>query len=214
MKTKTQKQKNQNFVDQNPVEILKGFGSGVVDSAIDDFGKKSMNSLWEQFLGAKNPQESEDQTSGDLEEGREIALSKKTKKEALLGHIEPGLDYKREIIDVTKRVDRENTQVLNAKIAEILSELKKISAASAEIAIEFKEVTVEQRIEQPGEYHVTFFQWMLSLVKAAREKIEDSGSWLSVMKSKKSQKNYWNMFKKHGTTFGLSNERVIATQAG
>ena len=63
-----------------------------------------------------------------------------------------------------------NTQVLNAKIAEILTELKKITAASAEIAIEFKEVTVEQRIEQPGEYHVTFFQWMLSMVRAAREK--------------------------------------------
>ena len=163
-------------------------------------------------MGAQNPQEEGDQTSGDLEEGREIHLS--NKKEALLGPIEPGLDYKREIIDVTRKVDRENTQVLNAKIAEILTELKKITAASAEIAIEFKEVTVEQRIEQPGEYHVTFFQWMLSMVRAAREKIEDSGAWLSVMKSKKKQKGYWAMFKKQGTTFGLSNERVVATQTG
>jgi len=214
MKIKTQKQKNQNLVDQSPIEILKGVGSGVVDSAIDDFGKKSINSLWEQLLGAQNPLEEGHEASGDLEEGREIHLSKKTKKETLLGHIEPGLDYRREVIDVGKRVDRENTQFLNAKIAEILSELKKITAASSEIAIEFKEVTVEQRIEQPGEYHVTFFQWMLSMVRAAREKIEDSGTWLNVMKSKKGQKNYWSMFKKHGTTFGLSNERVIATQAG
>jgi len=214
MKTKTQKPKNQNFVDQNPIEILKGVGSSVVDSVVDDFGKHSVSDLWEQLLGAKNPQEEGDQTSGDLEEGREIHLSKKTKKETPEGHIEAGIDYKREIIDVAKRVDRENTQVLNAKIAEILTELKKITAASAEIAIEFKDVTIEQRIEQPGEYHVTFFQWMLSLVKSARTKIEDSGAWLSVMKSKKSQRQYWNMFKKHGTTFGLSNERVIATQAG
>ena len=214
MIAKTQKQKKQNFIDHNPVEILKGLGSGVVDSVVDNFGKQGVNSLWEQLLGAQNSQEEGDQTSGDLEEGREIHLSKKAKKEAPLGYSEPGLDYKREIIDVTKRVDRENTQVLNAKIAEIFTELKKITAASAEIAIEFKEVTVEQRIEQPGEYHVTFFQWMLSMVKAAREKIEDSGTWLNVMKSKKGQKNYWSMFKKHGTTFGLSNERVVATQAG
>ena len=214
MKTKTQKQKNQNLIDQNPIEIIKGIGSGVVDSAIDNFGKQSVNSLWEQLLGSQNPHEEEKQTSGDLEEGREIHLLRKTKKEASLGPIEPGFDYKREIIDVTKRADRENTQILNAKISEILTELKKITAASAEIAIEFKEIAVEQRIEQPGEYHVTFFQWMLSLVKAARQKIEDSSSWLSVMKSKKSQRQYWNMFKKHGTTFGLSNERVVATQAG
>ena len=214
MKTKTQKPKSQNLVDQNPIEILKGIGSGVVDSVVDDFGKRSINNLWEQLLGTKNPQEEGDQTSGDLEEGREIHLSKKIKKEALPEPIEPGIDYRREILDVGKRADRENTQVLNAKIAEILTELKKITAASAEIAVEFKEITVEQRIEQPGEYHVTFFQWMLSMVRAAREKIEDSGAWLSVMKSKKKQKGYWAMFKKHGTTFGLSNERVIATQAG
>ncbi len=213
MKTKTHKQKNQNFVDQNPIEIVKGVGSSIVDSVIDDFVKSSINNLWEQLLGTDSSQQSKDQAYGDLEEGKEIHLSKKTKKEAQ-GHIEAGLDYRRGIIDVTKRVDRENTQVLNAKISEILTELKKITAASAEIAIEFKEVTVEQRIESPGEYHVTFFQWMLSLVKSARQKIEDSGAWLSVMKSKKSQKQYWNMFKKHGTTFGLSNERVISTQAG
>ena len=208
-----QKQKKQNFIDQSPVEILKGVGSGVIDSVIDDFGKKSVNSLWEQLLGAKNPQEEGDQTSGDLEEGREIHLSKK-REETSREPIEPGIDYRREIVDVGKRAERENVKVLNAKIAEILAELKKITAASAEIAIEFKEVTVEQRIERPGEYHVTFFQWMLSLIKAARQKIEDSSAWLSVMKSKKSQRQYWNMFKKHGTTFGLSNERVVATQAG
>ncbi len=213
MKTKTQKQKHQNLVDQNPIEILKGVGSSVVDSVVDDFGKKSINSLWEQLLGAQNPQE-EDQTSGDLEEGKIIDFSKKKREKEFLGNVEPGLDYRREIIDITRRADRENTQILNAKISEILAELKKITAASAEIAIEFKEITVEQRIEQPGEYHVTFFQWMLSLVKSARQKIEDSSAWLSVMKSKKSQRQYWNMFKKHGTTFGLSNERVIATQAG
>ena len=213
MKTKTQKQKNQNFVDQNPVEILRGIGSGVINSVTDDLGRNGINNLWEQMLGAQKSQE-KDNLSGDLEEGREIALSRRKKEKTLLASIEPGLDYRREVIYGEKRVEKENTQVLNAKIAEILTELKKITETSTEIAMEFKEVVVEQRIENPGEYHVTFFQWMLSLVKAARQKIEDSGTWLSVMKSKKKQKGYWNMFKKHGTTFGLSNERVVATQAG
>ncbi len=214
MNTKTQKTKNQNLVDQSPIEVLKGLGSSVVDSVADDLGKNSINNLWEQLLGTKNSQEEVRQQSGDLEEGKIIDFSKKKREKESLRNAEPGIDYKREIIDVTRRADRENTQVLNVKISEILTELKKITAASTEISVEFKEVAIEQRIESPGEYHVSFFQWMLTMVKAAREKIEDSGTWLSVMKSKKGQKDYWSMFKKHGTTFGLSSERSIATQAG
>lgn len=210
MKPQAKAKKTQSYVDQNPVEILKGLGSGVASSIADE-SKKGIGDLWEQLLGSSDDKR---KTSGDLSEGQELHLLRKTKKETYREPVEPGIDYRKEIIDVTKRGNRENTQVLDAKITEILAELKKITAASAEIAVEFKEVAVEQRIENPGEYHVTFFQWMLSMVRAAREKIEDSGAWLSVMKSKKKQKDYWAMFKKHGTTFGLSNERVIATQAG
>src|SRR3989338_9707616 len=141
MVAKTRKQKNQSFIDQSPVEILKGVGSSVVDSAIDDFGKKSINSLWEQLLGGQGPEESRDNLSGDLEEGREIALSKKGKEKAPKEPIEPGIDHRREIIDVVRRVDRENTQVLNEKIAEVLAELKKITAASAQIAVEDRKST-------------------------------------------------------------------------
>ena len=113
----------------------------------------------------------------------------------------PAIDYHREIAESDRIASNENQQVMQSQIQEILFELKKITEASAEMAMEFKEVTIEQRIENPGEYHVNFFQWMLSVVRAARAKIEDSGAWLNTMKSKKGQRNYWSMFKKHGTTF-------------
>jgi hypothetical protein len=82
------------------------------------------------------------------------------------------------------------------------------------LQIEFKEVAIEQRIVNPGKYHTSFFEWVLSAIRIARMKVEDSGAWLSASKGKKAKKDYWQMFKKHGTTFGLSNERVVATQTG
>lgn len=215
MKTKTQKQKKQNFVDQNPVEILRGIGSGVVDSVVDDLGKRGINNLWEQMLGAQKPQE-KDNLSGDLEEGREINLKKKQKEEdkSERSVATPAINYAREIVGVETGTSRENQQVVRSKIEEIKIELANISKASKEVEIQFKQITTEQRIETPGEYHVTFLQGMLNLARKIFAEVKDSQSWLSVMQSKKKQKGYWNMFKKHGTTFGLSSERVIATQAG
>jgi len=213
MKTKTQKPKSQNLVDQNPIEILKGIGSGVVDSVVDDFGKRSINNLWEQLLGTKNPQEEGDQTSGDLEEGREIHLKKLGKSESR-EHAAPAINYHHEIVEVEKRATSENQREIRSKIQEIQVELDNISKASTEVAMQFKQIEVEQRIEAPGEYHVTFLQGLLNFARKIFMEVKDSGTWLNVMKSKKGQKNYWAMFKKHGTTFGLSNERVVATQAG
>ncbi len=211
MKNQTKGKKTQSFVDQNPVEAVTNIGRGVRDSVVDDLFKGGVKEAWEKILGAEDL---EDQSSGELEEGKEISLKKKKRPEKREGFREPGIDYRREIIDAEKISVRENQKVIQSQIQEILVELKKLSQTSAEIAMEFKEITIEQRIENPGEYHISFFQWMLSLVKAARIKIEDSGAWLKVMRSKKAQRNYWAMFKKHGTTFGLSNERVVATQTG
>ena len=210
MKTKTQKLKNQNLIDQNPIEILKGVGSGVVDSVVN---KQSINSLWEQLLGAKNPQEEEGQSSGDLEEGREINLKKHGKSESR-EHAAPAINYHHEIVEVEKRATSENQREIRSKIHEIQIELDNISKASAEVAMQFKQIEVEQRIESPGEYHVTFLQGLLNFARKIFMEVKDSGTWLSAMKSKKKQKGYWAMFKKHGTTFGLSNERVVSTQAG
>ncbi len=86
---------------------------------------------------------------------------------------------------------------------------------SQELEITYKDMAIEQRIVKPGKYHLNFFQFVLSMVRSARMKIEESSAWLSVAKGKNGKKqNYWQMFKKHGTTFGMSSERAIATQAG
>ncbi|OGH19488.1 MAG: hypothetical protein A3F31_03535 [Candidatus Levybacteria bacterium RIFCSPHIGHO2_12_FULL_38_12] len=211
----TKKTKHKQYVDTNPIEAVRDIGTGIVKSTKDQ-GKSAFSDLWAQLLGASKESHQE---SGELAEGQELDLSalsrqKQQEKETKSVDIAPGIDYRREILQGEQRISAENTHTLETQIRQIIVELKRLANSSQILEAEFREITVEQRIEKPGKYHITFFEWMLAMVKAARIKVEDSGAWLSQFESKKKQKQYWQMFKKHGTTFGLSNERVVATQTG
>lgn len=211
MSTHSKAKKTKQYTNQNILEAFKSIGTGIVDSATKDVARDSFTKAWEQMLGADGKHS--ENHSGELQEGHEIDLKKHGKNEKR-EHAAPAMNYHHEIVEAEKRGTKETQREIQLQIQEVLIELKKISETSKEIAIEFKEVTIEQRIEKPGEYHLNFFSWMLAVVRDARKRIEDSGAWLNTMKSKKGQKNYWAMFKKHGTSFGLSNERVVATQVG
>lgn len=165
--------------------------------------------------------DNQERAGGELTEGQELSLSdvktmqheQEQKEEvARFLDIDPGLDYKREVLG--QEHQRRESQNLERKVDEIIFELKKLAQSSKELQAEFKDVVVEQRITKPGKYHMTFFSFLLTLLKAARQKIEDSGAWLQASKGKATKKGYWGMFKQHGTSFGLSNERVVATQTG
>lgn len=215
--TTTKKKQNKQYVDTNPIEAIRDIGSEILETG-SDLGKDVVSDLWSQLLGAKKEQPQ--QTHGDLQQGQELDLSAMSAQQhsqveqEKKPDLEPGIDYRREILHGEKRIAQENTRGLESQIQQIIIELKRLASSSQVLEAEFREITVEQRIEHPGTYHVTFFEWMLTVVRAARMKVEDSGAWLTQFKSKKKQKQYWNMFKKHGTTFGLSNERVVATQTG
>ena len=209
MNTKTKK-KHPSYSDKNPLEALKGVSSAVGDSFVNDLLKGGVTDTWESLLGVKRE---DGKHAGDLEEGQEINLKKHDKNHSR-EHAAPAMNYHHEIVETEKKASREVQGEIHSQIQEILVELKKISETSSEIAMEFKEITVEQRIEDPGEYHVNFFSWVLSLIRKARLRIDDSRAGLNMVQGKGKQKKYWGMFKKHGTTFGLSNERVVATQVG
>ncbi|MBI2613380.1 MAG: hypothetical protein HYW62_01280 [Candidatus Levybacteria bacterium] len=195
------KTKTKQFVNnKNPIEQFLGIGGGAVQSGAD--------------LAERQEKQKKHQASGDLHEGEELNLEdlKKENKEKL--HIEGGIDYAREIVHVgEKAVNRENRELEN-QLREIMAEIKKLADSSRELQTQFKEIAVEQHIAKPGKYHKSFFTWMLSMISAARQKVEDSGAWLTAMQSKKKSREYGAMAKKHGTTFSLSNERVVATQVG
>lgn len=190
-------------------EDIKNIGNELKKSVVEDLGKGTISDLWEQILGKGQMAQSAPR-SGDLKQGEEINL----KQEKKIQNIEPGINYAREIVHAEKKINAENEQQTKVRIQEIMFEIKKLTSSSKELQIQFKEVTMEQVPQGAGKYHTAFMEWVLSLIRSARERVDSAVSWTSIMKSKKGQRQYWSLFKKHGTSFGLSGERVVATQAG
>jgi len=127
---------------------------------------------------------------------------------------EAAIDYHKEIVKNREHASKGEMREMQRNIEQIKIELSKLITSSQILKLEFAEVAVEQTNKNIGEYHITFFEWLLTMIRTAREKVEDSNAWLGTVKGKGAKRDYWGMFKKHGTTFGLSGERAVATQVG
>lgn len=83
------------------------------------------------------------------------------------------------------------------------------------LAHEVTKIKMERAPKKTGIYYLRFLEWLLTIVKQLRLRVEEGQAWLSTFTQRKKKKmGYWAMYKKHGTTFGLSNERSLASQTG
>lgn len=185
------------------------------------------DNLWEQLLGLDNS--SEKQNSGNvvfdlssLKKSEKVSSGKNGEE---LEHkkrkteIQPGIDYHREyyesIAKFSENASSRETVHESRKIQQVMAEIRKLASSTKSLQIEFGLITVEEPPINPGEYYINFFEWMLIMLKQARQKVEDSKSWLETVQGKKKKKaGYWDKAKKHGTTFSQSNERFAATSTG
>ena len=127
----------------------------------------------------------------------------------------PGIDYHRDVATSSERASRKEASEIEQKFQQVKQELNRMVESSNKIIQdEFGGITLEQAPTEVKNYHVNFLDWLLITVSTARQKVEDSGAWLSAMRSKKSQRGYKQMAKSHGTSFTMSNERQVATQTG
>ncbi len=131
--------------------------------------------------------------------------------------VRPGIDYHKEYFDsitnFEKKAENRVQYELNQKIKEITDELIKLIATTRELKNHFGTVAVEPPPPKAGKYHETFFEWLLIMIKQARQKVENSDAWLGAVKGKK-KKGYWDKAKDHGTTFTQSGERSTVTSTG
>ena len=111
----------------------------------------------------------------------------------------------------SRRVSEETEAVLNILKKQITKLEKSEKALTRDIA----KIKVEQIPSKKGIYYLRFFEWLIGVVNGLRLKIDEGRAWLATFNQKKSKKlGYWKMYKKHGTTFGMSQERTLATQTG
>lgn len=225
MKTSSNRN-NRTYVD-NGIESLrdgvgrelKSTGASALDQFFKDFLKGTAEGIPKQLIPQEKTQKSH---SGELVEGQEMVLKRqeeqkvevKRSNERAVMHRE----YFRRYVETREPSNVQEQQINSARIQEVQAEIKKLIAASQEMEIAFKEVSADVSTKsittKPSNYEAHFFQWVLLTIKNARARIEEGSNWLALFSSKRSQQKYWNMAKKHGTTFSLSSERSTATQTG
>lgn len=164
----------------------------------------SLASVSEQLLGSADRQ---------MLEGEEFLLKQKAKEEKPQITAE-FMEYRREVINTERVGDRRTEMQVNQAVDQIRAEIKKLIQTSKLVERTVKDATVEQAPVKPGKYHITFFEFVLGIIRDATRKLEDTVHFGAVFTSKKQQSKYWTSFKKHGTSFGLSGERTTATQTG
>jgi len=199
--------------NKNLLELL-GIGGSASQTDTNSSESAINADNWDEYLGIASEKRKQ---TGDLYPGQELNLrdlQEENEGNEKKSEIEPGIDYSREIVHVSERVVNRENQELEMQLKEIMAEIKKLADSSKELQMQFKEVAVEQHTAKPGKYHKNFFSWLLSIIKAARMRVEDSGAWLQALQSKKKSREYGAMAKKYKSSFTLNNERTVATQVG
>lgn len=186
---------------------FKNIGKGVLNSATNDLFRDSGKNLWDQLLGA--PEAPKKRGDNVLSEGEEMKL--KNEKVAASSEF---VEYKREVVYGDKKSENGENYIIRDQIEQIRLEIRKLVRTSKVVEQTVKDATTEKAPVKPGKYHVAFFEFVLGVIKDATRKLEDSAAMGAVFSGKKKQRQYWSMYKKHGTTFGLSGERTTATQTG
>lgn len=195
------------------LEQLRDMGRGMVKSTTQDLvGGIAQDALSSLFGTPK---------SGDLKPGQSINLGDKPKAQtASKEDMWPPFMKRREARPAVNPWQNEALQRLRQqeslvaqKIEEIRIELKSLIATMKMVDKEMA-LAVDEKIVDPGLYHLTFLDRLKTMLKVMRKNMQDSASWLSVMRSRKKERKYWSMYKKKGTEWGLNNERSLATQTG
>lgn len=219
VKSIIKRSKPKQYANDNIIEALRSIPAGVAHSALN-LAKDTVNpDQWKTYLGLeKGKNKKKEKFTGDLAPGQELDLAalKEQEKQDRTLDIDPGYDYKGETLHSEKRSSQRISQETENNIQQILAEIKKLVSETRELKTQFKVVAVE-KVVNPGKYHESFFEWLLSSVREALKRVEDSKAWLSAVKGKNAKRGiYWTNAdeKVGGTSFSLSSERVVATQTG
>ena len=105
-------------------------------------------------------------------------------------------------------------QRVQLQVETIQTEIQKLAKEQTSLMKEIQHTSF-QAVVNPGVYHQNFFERIIHLIKLARKKISESRTWMHLHNHRsQKQKGYWAGVKKSGTSFMLSGERTVATQAG
>lgn len=210
LKPKSGKKEPKTYINQNPVESLLDIGKSMKKSMVDEVGKAGARDVWDQVIRPDRDQTSK--KTGDLTPGMELDFSNDTEKITQVTAM--GREFTTELINAGRKTNKETGHELAIKYNEILIELKALGNSSKELKTQVEILTIEQAPEEVGIYHIGFVEKLLLRLQVARESVDEGIAWFKALRIKNASRQYGAMAKRAGTSFTLSNERTVATQAG
>lgn len=194
---RSQKKKQPVQTQDTILEQLRDLGGGVGKSAKSDLLSGVGAGILNELFSSKKK---------DLKAGEEVLISQQELPQKPI----PEIKKPEAVIFIAQEANlTQEVEQVRAELKKTVEELKELNTAVVEV-----EKAVTQTPVKPGKYHLSFFARLRAILKLFRQQVSESRVWLEASFTKKKKRQYWFMFKKHGTTFGLSSERVIATQAG
>jgi hypothetical protein len=184
---------------ENTVETsLKGFAPNMAKNvaedtfkAFGDIGAGIGDDLMDMFLGQEIDTDYEEKPF--------------TEQETDPGNFQKKVEFKR-LYDFDAVQEKRTMKELIKKIDNEIQALKKANSALASEVKDIEKVTLSSADEKTGIYHIRFLEQLLTFIKALREKVNDSSSWLACMNTKKKKRGYMGLAKKKGTSFSMSEE--------
>lgn len=94
-------------------------------------------------------------------------------------------------------------------------EMEMLEDAQVSLGSEISGIKSVEIPQEKGIYYLRYVQWLITVIRQLRMKIEDAHAWLNEFNSREKKRlGYKQKAKKHGTAFTLSGERFAATHAG
>ncbi len=205
-----QKKIKQKITRQNVLESLKDLGGGAVNQT-GDLLKSTSEDFFRELMGMSRPQV---KRSGELGAGESLQMSEVLSgKEEENKKLRAQISLERQLSADEARVSQEKTNQLKVQLQALVSEVQKVAASTGNLA-EQTQIAMIQAPAEPGVYHITFFQNVLEFLQSFRKKIDLAATWLQSSNKRAEKKNYWNMYKKKGSSFLLSPDHYLQRSAG
>ncbi|MDP1723034.1 MAG: DUF5660 domain-containing protein [Candidatus Gottesmanbacteria bacterium] len=196
----TSQPKKQSANTTNSVlESLRDLGSGVGNTITKDVIGGMANDALSSLFGQP--------TGGDFKRPQQPTVEGFPERQPFRPQMRRPEVYQPMILDQREEVG------MKQKLDSVRLELKALASSIKNLNSQI-ERAIDDIPAHAGIYHVNFLERLRGIIRTLRENIEDSGSWLALWSGRKQKKKYWGMYKKHGTSFGLSSERNVSTQAG
>lgn len=205
------KKRNQKLITkQNVLESLKDLGGGAMNQT-GDLLKSTSEDFFKELMGMNRPPI---KRSGEIGAGESLQMNEVLNgKEEENKKLRAQIFLERQMSSDEKRISQDKTNQLRVQLQALTQEVVKVTQSTGNLA-EATQMAMIQAPASPGIYHILFFQSVLEFLQSFRKKIDLAVTWLHSSNKRAEKKNYWNMYKKKGSSFLLSPDHYLQRSAG